>query len=136
MCSSISLTLPRTPDLIGDAENRCFIILAGRPTGSHWKQDMIEAACVLTQAHIDGVFGHNDLKHCRGNFLAFASGVSFGGGQRVCNNAGQTCNSILTSLGIISLEAGESAANRCKNADHQLPAQGQIHTMYRRLPEP
>lgn len=63
--------------------------MAGRPSSSDWDNDMVEASDALKKARTLGIanggFKDGDLQHRRGAFLAFASGVSFGGGQKVCD---------------------------------------------------
>lgn len=74
-------------EIIGDEEDTGFVILAGRPSSAHWDNDMVGASDALKKARTLGVangsFKDVDLQHRRGAFLAFASGVSFGGGQKV-----------------------------------------------------
>ena len=71
-----------------DKEGRVCAFLAGRPGGPDWGGVSSRASEALQRMRLLGVesgaFSSDDLDHRRGNFLAVASGVSFGGGQTVC----------------------------------------------------
>ena len=71
-----------------DKEGRIVAFLAGRPDGPDWGGVSSRASEALQRMQLLGVesgaFSSDDLDHRRGNFLAVASGVSFGGGQTVC----------------------------------------------------
>lgn len=61
--------------------------LAGRPGGPDWDGVSSRSSEALQRMRLlgveSGVFSSDDLDHRCGNFLAIASGVSFGGGQMV-----------------------------------------------------
>lgn len=62
--------------------------LVGRPWDDRtWAMAVQGASNTLSSVRMEGVasgaFKPPDLDHRRGKFLAFASGVSFGGGQKV-----------------------------------------------------
>ncbi|KAF8069136.1 hypothetical protein FPV67DRAFT_1394238, partial [Lyophyllum atratum] len=80
----------RTAFSIVDTEGRAFAAFPGRPCDSSWDDVVAGATSVMEevreQATASGAIGEDDLHHRRGNFAAFATGVSYGGGQTVCNN--------------------------------------------------
>lgn len=74
-------------ELVGDQEKRVFVTFAGRPRGKDWDDVIKRLQVALEEARATGLatgaFKAADLHGRRGSFLAFASGVSFGGGQKV-----------------------------------------------------
>ena len=81
------------PHLIIDKEDHIIAVLAGRPqdgcqeSGFTWDEVAEQVVTLLDDIHEEGfasgAFKVKDACHCHGNFLAFACGVSFSGGQRV-----------------------------------------------------
>lgn len=73
--------------LLVDDANNIIVILAGRPDDPDWDAVVAEGVRVMEEirraGHKGGVWKPNDMSGRRGNFVAVASGVSFGGGQRV-----------------------------------------------------
>lgn len=73
----------RTPHAILD-KSRCLIVqLAGRPSGPGWDGAVQEAMEVLLEAGNKLGVPEKDLNHCKGSFIQYTSGVSYGGGQKV-----------------------------------------------------
>lgn len=71
-----------------DTDGRAMAALVGRPRGDPtWGPSAARASAALTNTRTEGLargaFRAADLDHRRGIFLAVASGVSFGGGQKV-----------------------------------------------------
>lgn len=75
------------PVIVGDEKARAFAVFAQKPVGGNWDESMRQVQAALQEARVSGLtsgaFDSMTEAHRRGNFLAFASGVSFGGGQRV-----------------------------------------------------
>lgn len=73
------------PELLADDADYGIVILAGQPKG--WGEVIKGATKALAEvreeSNREGVFAASDSDHRRGNFLAIASGVSFGGGAIV-----------------------------------------------------
>ncbi|TDL13852.1 hypothetical protein BD410DRAFT_817258 [Rickenella mellea] len=68
----------------GGEENRVFGVLAGRPPGSDWDEEVVPGAYwELDQTKDECKFDPKDLKHRRGRFPVQATGISYGGGQEV-----------------------------------------------------
>lgn len=69
---------------IVDSDKRVIGILGGEPRDPNWKN---EVTTPLTEAFREGakaaLFTSDQKNHRRGNFAALASGISYGGGQRV-----------------------------------------------------
>lgn len=88
----------RDSHLILDDANRVFVALCGRPKGSDWASVISDATTAMGQVRDDGIacgaFSDDDLDHRRGKFLAFAAGVSFGGGQVVCCLPPPVCHGV------------------------------------------
>lgn len=63
------------------------VALVGKPLDESWPDVISRAEARLAAFREEGLrigaFDQNDLNHRRGNFLAVAAGVSFGGGQTV-----------------------------------------------------
>ncbi|KAG6914404.1 hypothetical protein DXG01_000548 [Tephrocybe rancida] len=81
----------RTPCSILDEHDRAFVCLAGRPRGADWMEGVIPGAVSALshagqQARDHGLLKAEDVIHRRGEFLAFPTGVSFGGGSEVPGN--------------------------------------------------
>lgn len=88
--SPTSLTPDRRPEVLTDSGGRIFAILAGQPLckdPGEWQRVTEGASAALASFRDNGdragLFKAADHKHRRGRFLAVASGVSFGGGQKV-----------------------------------------------------
>ncbi|KAJ7433333.1 hypothetical protein FB451DRAFT_1419783 [Mycena latifolia] len=77
----------RSPKLILDVHGRIIAILLGRPEDAEWDSVVDDACKAMRRArragHASGGIRAKDTKHHRGHFVALASGVSFGGGQKV-----------------------------------------------------
>lgn len=73
--------------VIVDADDRIVAILAGHPDDPLWIPVINDGFEYMKDIGDSGVkekkFKPDDVNHRRGEFVAFASGVSFGGGQRV-----------------------------------------------------
>lgn len=76
--------------MLTEAGGRIFVILAGQPLcrePDEWQRVTDGASAALAKFRDDGdragLFKAADRGHRRGRFLAVASGVSFGGGQKV-----------------------------------------------------
>lgn len=76
--------------MLTDSDGRIFVILAGAPLcqdPDEWRRVTEGATTAMASFRDDGdragLFKAADHSHRRGHFLAVASGVSFGGGQRV-----------------------------------------------------
>ena len=73
----------RTPRPIIDAKDWVITALAGRPNDSQWDDVSEGAAEDVRQAGNACSFNDEQSEHRRGQFPALATGVSFGGGQKV-----------------------------------------------------
>lgn len=73
--------------LLVDDANNIVVVLAGRPDDPDWDNVVAEGVRVMGEirraGHKSGVWKPDDMSGRRGDFVAIASGVSFGGGQRV-----------------------------------------------------
>lgn len=65
-----------------------MVQLVGTPVGDDWEAVKREATSAMHAARVKGqnagTFERDTHKHRRGAFVATATGVSYGGGQRVC----------------------------------------------------
>lgn len=81
------LLIDSNPMLLVDDETNIVVILAGRPDDPNWDSVIAEGVRVMEEVrragHRGGVWKPADVSGRRGDFVAVASGVSFGGGQRV-----------------------------------------------------
>lgn len=75
----------RTSEVLTDMEDYCSVILAGKP--DNWDAVNMSATSEMAEVRDEGLangaFKPVNADHRRGKFLAFASGVSYGGGQMV-----------------------------------------------------
>lgn len=75
------------PKVILDAEDRIVTVLAGRPKDPDWDVVVLDALKAMDEVQQFGESKDNfkppDVSHRRGDFVALAAGVSYGGGQRV-----------------------------------------------------
>ena len=71
-----------------DSSDRIIVVLAGRPKDPTWDHVVAGASAAMEgvrkAGQKSGSFRDKDLSHRRGEFVALAAGVSFGGGQTVC----------------------------------------------------
>lgn len=87
--SSVANIVHRKPELITDLSGRILVALVGRPTCSdpqEWDGVANGAKHALISFRDEGLrqgLFEQDASDRRGNFLAIATGISFGGGQRV-----------------------------------------------------
>lgn len=79
-CSAFLIVDCRTPVLLGDEQDRVFVVLAGAPATPDWP-DVIEEM----SSAFHGISAQSDgsPEHQRGSFSAINTGVSFGLGQKV-----------------------------------------------------
>ncbi len=76
----------RTPGVITDSEDRAIVTLVGSPGGDGWAAVEAGARAALTSVRCEGeeIGAFSDIAtDRRGNFVALACGVSYGGGQEV-----------------------------------------------------
>jgi hypothetical protein len=70
-----------------DKIGRIIAMLCGRPDDPEWESVHVEAADAMRQSRRRISHTKKNSKHRRGNFTALATGVSFGGGQKVSDLA-------------------------------------------------
>jgi hypothetical protein len=108
----------RTPSPIIDAKEHIIAALAGQPNDSQWDNVSNKAGNEVREAGDKCSFNSRQSEHQQGHFPALATGVSFGGGQKV---PGNLLNSAINSLVLASLLASASiqcfagfAAGKCQ----------------------
>ncbi|KAF8910495.1 hypothetical protein CPB84DRAFT_1672840, partial [Gymnopilus junonius] len=70
-----------TPHTLTDNEGRLVTVLAGRPADPSWHNVVSNVNTSMVHARVTGEENFFYEKHRRGEFLAVAVGISYGGGQ-------------------------------------------------------
>lgn len=65
-----------------DGDSVIFAVLGGTPRDNGWGEVAADAAKAVEEASQKVDAGAKNVNHHRGNFPAFAAGISHGGGQR------------------------------------------------------
>lgn len=118
--------------LLVDNDRNVIVILAGRPDDPDWDAVVAEGVRVMEEVrragYTKGVWKAGDTSSRRGNFVAVASGVSFGGGQRV-----RLLNYYAASTAHLPPASRESRPRCCPSAPHPAAAIEQVPQAPRRI---
>lgn len=82
------ICLFRKTFVILDKHGRIIVVFVARPNDPTWMDAIRGVARAILHLRTElerlGLVKAKDCDHRRGKFLALASGISFGGGQKVC----------------------------------------------------
>lgn len=79
---STSKTLPITTP-----SGYIIALLAGRPASSTWDDCMVSLAGIMNLTRDAMRFDDKEAKHRRGTYASVNTGISYGGGAKVCSSS-------------------------------------------------
>ncbi|KAF8867477.1 hypothetical protein BD779DRAFT_1483315 [Infundibulicybe gibba] len=101
------------PEALCDVDGRVIGVLAGRPSDPSYVRSTEKLSDLLRDARIKAGMGDGGEGHRRGKYCALSAGVSFGGGQQMPRNLGNTrknakiLKSVMSDINILEVKASQ-----------------------------